>query len=306
MNIFGIFIFSLLTVICLVVTVIITLYFPVINSSESTVIAQIKEQSIPLIAMHNTSLVFSNSFTFMEITNDRLSVIPIDFYIGDCAQIQLTRKNINIHDFFVPTSSNQLFEQYLLAGTVLTFRFDLLNLRNSECSASLLVFDSPGKYNSFLKEGTWLESYAEFCIHSKNFSIDITLMKTAYYFFGLYTSNVIKHIHYQITGSIQYYVYFGFALGCSIDSNQKSECDIAASSLGISTNVDVCILGLVPPRMEDKMAFQATVVSNGQNTVLILGILSALTIILFFLTGVLITTYTKFCECYHCNHSDHN
>ena len=66
------------------------------------------------------------------------------------------------------------------------------------------------------------------------------------------------------------YNHLDFALGCSINSNQSRECSVAASSLSVSTKVDVWILRSVLARIEGEMAFEATVVSNGKNTALIL------------------------------------
>ena len=274
-------------------------------------IIQIKQPSIPLIAAFNyTSADQLSLLSFTETTSDH--VIPIDFYVGDCDKNQIEEKTIDIHGAFFPTSSNQIYEQYTLFSTVLTFQIQLRTLNSStlnlDCAANFLAFDDVREYTSFLTNGTWSRSFKEFCVQGNGFTTNITLVGSTYYYFGLYLPSDQIHyneqlIIYRVTGTTLRYLVDSFTFACSITSIHTTNCDINLSDLNVafSTGLRVCIVGSVLQRATSAVPLQAIVNTKGQSKLVTNTISATNTSFLSVMSGsllmlILVTSYIT-CLC---------
>ena len=241
---------------------------------------QIEEPSSPFIARINSTSNYPYQVDILTVSFSETAdhqIIPVEFYVGDCANIAFENKTISKHGTYVSSLRGSIYEQYIPFETsvlvILQFQSRMSIFNESNCPASLLVFDSIGEYNFFLTSDMStlpLNSSAEYCIQDRNFSTYITLSGNSYYYFGINVLNQMllgTQIKYQIFGTARQFSTDTFELGCSIpNTTQSTTCGIDLVTLGISTrDTKLCILGFVPPRLDSELATQAiiTVVPHG-------------------------------------------
>ena len=240
--------------------------------STNTTVVQTEEPTSPFIARINSTVLENlQSLGFSEIADNE--TISIDFYIRDCAEIRLQNRTVSKNGTLASNTRNLLYEQYIPFESVLVVKLQLQlpcdNFSRSECSASLLVFDSYEEYNMFLIKGILpSNAFAEYCISKSNFSVNVILPGASYYYFGLNVSSQLifnTAIKYQLFGIVQQYSVDASDFGCSITKFTISRCDVVLSAASYS---DVCVVGHVPSRSESETAIlQATITVIGVPTI---------------------------------------
>ena len=238
--------------------------------STNTTIVQTEEPTSPFIARINSTVLENlQSLSFSEIADNR--TISIDFYTRDCAEIRLQNRTISKNGTLASNTRNLLYEQYIPFESILVVKLQLQlpcdNFNRSECSTSLLVFDSYEEHNMFLIKGILpSKAFAEYCISKSNFSVNVILPGASYYYFGLNVSSQLifdTAIKYQIFGIVQQYLVDASDFGCSISNITSSRCDVVLSAASFS---DACVVGHVPSRSDSEIAIQATITVIGVPT----------------------------------------
>ena len=216
---------------------------------NTTSVALIHRQSVPLIATHDLS---TKSFRLSEISGT--GVVPITFYeLSDCSSFaDIEFNEIVTVSFDSPTvKTKAVTELYMLGNTTISIDITtevLPQYSPDSCFTGLVVFDDLNNYLNFISNS---ESslgannyYLVECIANKiSQTKSITFNKTSYYYISVFTdipTEVATYTLHFLGTYLQYDISNRDAL-CTIDSRALS-CDLYSHSFS-----QICIVGFVPP-----------------------------------------------------------
>ncbi len=220
---------------------------------NTTSVALIHRQSVPLIATHDLSTKF---FRFSEISGT--GVVPITFYeLSNCSSfIDVDIDEIVTVSFDSPTDKTKaVTELYMLGNTTISIDIAtevLPQYSPDSCLAALIVFDDLNNYLNFISNSEFspgANNYYLFeCIaNTKSQTKSITFDRPLYYYISVYTdipAEVTTYTLHFLGTYLQYDISNRDAL-CTIDSRDALSCDFR--SLDTNSLRQVCIVGSVPP-----------------------------------------------------------
>ncbi len=226
------------------------IYYDDYSLLNTTSVALIHRQSVPLIAIHDLSTKF---IRLSEISGT--GVVPISFYqLSDCSSfIDVEINEIVTVSFDSPTDkSKAVTELYMLGNT--TISIDIITevlpqYPPDSCSTGLVVFDDLNNYLNFISTSSLVNNYYYLeCIANKNSqTMSITFDKPSYYYIGVFTNiptEVTTYTSHFLGTYLQYDISNWDAL-CTINSHDALSCDLI--SLHTNSFSHICIVGSVRP-----------------------------------------------------------
>lgn len=219
---------------------------------STTNVAQIHQQSIPLIGKLNMNMGHLLRLRVLES-----HTLPISFYISQQCSAQDSYKIKNVNEivtvgFSSSVESRKLTEWYFIGNTTVNTIITTQILPTYPiifCLAFLVIFDDVHKFNDFLQSPSLEEEnylFTECIINMRSQTNTYFLDKESYYFVGLYSEipTEVGSFTVEFSGSYFEYEFSNSAIICSLNSLDDTICQFSSSRDSLSE--DACIVGFIP------------------------------------------------------------